>query len=71
MTESQVRTIPAHWAEITQGSCDGVEVVITAWKPSPDELAELNRGGLVYFSCIGGLPPHFLTTDFQTARSVA
>lgn len=65
-SESQCCTIEAFG-----GSCDGVPMVITAWRPSPEELSELNRGGLVYLTVLGGLPPHFVTTSFDQARRPA
>jgi hypothetical protein len=67
MTKDQVRVIAAHRSEIKGGSLDGQELIVTAWKPTPAELADLNAGGLLYFCSIGGLPPHYLTTEFEEA----
>ena len=61
--ESQVQSIPACRYQMIGGSCDGVEMVVVAWKPDAEDLARLNAGEPVYLSCIGGLPPHFLTTE--------
>lgn len=64
---------PGYTQEILKGevppgsNLDGAPFVVTGWKPSPEELEELNRGGSIYLSCLGGLPAHFLTTDFNTA----
>lgn len=61
---SQCQSIPAFLGTIGAGNLDGAKTVIVAWKPLPEELAQLNAGGLVYLGCIGGLPPHYLCTKF-------
>lgn len=54
--------------EIPPGSnLDGASFIVTAWKPSAEELLALNQGGLVYLSCLAVLPPHFLTTSWSDA----
>lgn len=64
-TEEQVATIPAFIGEWASGNLDGAPVVIVAWKPSPEELKQLNEGSPVFLGVLGqGLPPHFLTTHF-------
>ena len=67
LTETQVMTIPAYVGEVVGGSVDGVRLVVVAWRPTAAELEDLNNGGEIYLSCIGGLPPHFLTTKFKEA----
>jgi hypothetical protein len=67
LAESQVRTVPAHLAQVVSGSVDGARQIITAWKPTAEELQKLQNGALIYLSCLGGLPPHFLTTSFEEA----
>lgn len=69
--EQQVRTIPAFKGEVKFGSCDGVPLVVVAWKPDERELQALNAGEPVFLSCIGGLPPHFLTVSFTEATNPA
>ncbi len=64
MTEEQVATMDAFLGERLGGPIDGSTVVIVAWKPSPEDLVLLNEGGLIYLTCIGGLPPHSLSTRF-------
>ncbi len=71
LEESQCRTIHAWQGTIERGSCEGVPLTVTAWKPSETELAELNAGKPIFLSCLGGLPPHFLTTDFVSATNPA
>jgi ligand-binding sensor domain-containing protein len=39
---------------------DGEVVVRVAWKPNEIELAHLARGGTIWLSTWGGLPPHML-----------
>ena len=67
LTESQCQSIPAYVGKISGGSIDGSQVVVVAWKPSPDELIDLNAGIPVYLAMIGGLAPHLLTTNFESA----
>lgn len=71
MEESQVMSIPAHVCEAKSGSCDGVQMVVVAWLPSAEELRDMQQGKPVYLSMIGGLAPHFLTTDFKQATNPA
>lgn len=71
MEETQIATIHAYGRQVLGGSCDGCTQIITAWKPNELDLKRLNEGGLVYFSSIGGLPPHFLTTSFVESLNVA
>jgi hypothetical protein len=67
MDETQVLSIDGFLGSIGGGNLDGSQFVVVAWKPTPEELAELNQGGLVYLSMLGGLAPHFITTDFGFA----
>lgn len=71
MTEEQVQTVPVFVHDIEGGSCDGFRQVAVAWQPNAEDLQKLNNGGLVYLSVIGGLPPHFLSTDFRDATNPA
>jgi hypothetical protein len=67
LTEAQCMTIPAYHGEAKSGSVDGVRIVVVAWQPSAEELQQLAAGKPIFISMIGGLAPHFLTTDFQQA----
>lgn len=71
LDEQQVRTIKAYAGVVEGGSLDGVPVVITAWNPSPDEIEKLLAGEPIYLSFLGGLPPHMVTMEFETARHPA
>ena len=71
LKESQCRTIHGFIGEVSQGSVEGSALVVTAWQPTPEELAELNAGGAVFLSFLGGLPPHLATTSFQAATTIA
>lgn len=53
--------------EAKGGIWDGSMQVVVAWKPSPQELQDLNEGGVIYLSVMGGLPPHFLCTRITEA----
>lgn len=62
---SQCRPVRAYAAQISSGSLDGAIVVVTAWQPDPIDIARIAAGEPVYLSVIGGLPPHFLSTNFM------
>ncbi|HEV2692263.1 MAG TPA: hypothetical protein VG347_05150 [Verrucomicrobiae bacterium] len=64
---SQCLTIPAYLGKVAGGSLDGSDVVVVAWKPSPDEIELLKAGQPILLSSVGGLTPHFLTLDFEKA----
>ena len=71
--DSQVRTFTAP-EEIAVGIEPAIGIVTqprepadlnmacvrVAWKPDEIDLANLARGGTIWLSCWGGLPPHFL-----------
>lgn len=66
MSLSQVGNIHAYRGTVRDcGGLDGADFVVTAWKPTPEDLKRLNEGGQVYLSVLGGLPPHFLSTSFR------
>lgn len=67
MDESQVCKIPAYVGQLKSGNLDGAQFTVVAWLPTSEELLHLQQGQAVYLSVLGGLPPHFLTTDFQAA----
>ena len=69
MTDSQVDPIRAFVGEVAKGSCEGARLVVVAWAPSAEERAAIEAGSLVYLSMIGGLLPHFITTDFANATN--
>lgn len=72
MEESQVATIPAFKGNAIGGSCDGASIVVTAWLPSRGEIQRIIGGAPIYLTVMGdGLPPHLLSTDFNTASHPA
>lgn len=72
LTDSQCLTIFAYRGEVERGSIEGAPVVVTAWKPSPEEIDRILMGEPIYLTFIGGgLPPHYLCTDFHTATHPA
>lgn len=71
LEESQCMRIHGYRGEVQQGSVDGVPIIIVAWKPSKEDLEELNNGKPLFLSFLGGIPPHFVTTDFRYANSPA
>jgi hypothetical protein len=71
-SEEQVATVRAHRTTLRGGSCDGAEVVVTAWRPSDAERLRLAAGAPVFLTFMGGgLPPHAVTTSFDEAMEVA
>jgi hypothetical protein len=58
---------PEGWNDNTDGKCGHLSVrreeyngryeFISAWKPTPEELVLLNKGGVVELGCIGVQPP--------------
>jgi hypothetical protein len=64
---SQCLAVQAYQGIISGGSLDGSPLVVVAWKPTDEEKAAIVAGRPIFLACIGGLPPHYLTTDFQTA----
>jgi len=68
LSESQCMTIFAYAGRVQGGSVDGAQQVITAWQPDEAELRDLIAGKPIYMSFLGGLPPHFATTDFEKAK---
>jgi hypothetical protein len=42
--------------DVTQGSLHGVDVFVSWWKPTEDDLMCLLRGGQVQLTCVGGQP---------------
>jgi hypothetical protein len=67
LSEGQCKTIPSYTGTVNGGSLDGMTIVVTAWKPTEWELEQLNAGNPVFLTCIGGLPPHMMTTSFHHA----
>lgn len=67
---SQCSSIPGFVGETKGGTLDGSHIIVVAWKPSPEELAELVAGGAVYLTCFGGIPPHTLQTSFHHATNL-
>lgn len=70
LDESQVGSIPAHHGIIEQGSLAAHPIVVTAWRPTPEELEEIIMGNPIYVTTLGQrIPPQMLTTNFKAAVS--
>jgi len=50
MHEAQVRTLGAYVGKVQGGSCDGASMIVTAWKPAPEELDRLLMGEPVFLT---------------------
>jgi hypothetical protein len=71
LEESQCQTISAYVSQVKSGSCNGAVQVVVAWKPTEDEIRQIVLGAPIFPTCLGGLPPHFLTTNFSQATTPA
>jgi hypothetical protein len=69
LSDIQCSTIPAYIGVAHGGTMDGAAIVVTAWQPTAEELADLNAGKPVLLTFIGGLLPHMATTAFTSATS--
>jgi len=67
LDESQVHPIRGFRFEIRSGNLDGSNAVVVAWRPDEQDIEAINRGDPIFLTCIGGLVPHFLTTQFTVA----
>jgi len=67
MDESQVVSIPACTGKVNGGNLDGAQFVVVAWKPTPEEIEQIKSGAPIFLSMLGGLAPHFITTDIRQA----
>lgn len=71
LADSQCMTIYAYMGQVQGGSVDGSQIVVTAWKPSIEEIELMKQGQPIFLSFIGGLPPHFASLNFNTASRPA
>lgn len=71
LAESQCHSIPAYLGQVKGGSVDGSTIVIVAWQPSDEQRYAIAQGGPIFLSMIGGLAPHFLSTNFAEANNPA
>lgn len=71
LTDTQCNTIYAYQGRVERGSVEGSPIVVVAWKPDARELARIAAGEPIFLSCLGGLPPHFLSTSFAEAANPA
>lgn len=71
---TRVLGAPIGWTPETSGPCRGLPIrdtmngdmpaMVSAWEPSPAELAALAAGGKVYLSVLGGgHPPVWLSVE--------
>jgi len=58
-------SVTAYCGHVEGGTNDGAKICVTAWRPTLQEIEAMRRGQPIFVSFIGGLPPHFVTTDFQ------
>lgn len=67
LEKSQCMSIHAYSGQVLGGSVDGSHVVVVAWRPNEQELKDIAKGKPIFISMMGGLAPHFLTTNFNQA----
>lgn len=71
LEESQCRTIPAFVGESSGGSCDGIPIVVVAYHVDESQLSIMRKSGLIYFTMVGGLAPHYPSLSFHDATHPA
>ncbi len=58
------KELPCGALPITRTECDGFPAVVSFWRPTAEELAQLSAGGTVALWVIGStMPPVSLTVD--------
>lgn len=58
------KELPCNAIAVTDAEVNGVPVVMTFWRPTAEELALLNAGGLVSLSIVGRtMPPVALLVE--------
>jgi hypothetical protein len=58
------KELPCSALPITRTECEGIPAVVSFWKPTVEELAQLNAGGSVALWVIGQtMPPVSLTVE--------
>lgn len=71
LDESQCASVWAYVGQVARGTMDGATICVTAWQPTPEEIEAIRKGAPIFMSAFGGLAPHYLSTDFQTATHPA
>lgn len=71
LTETQCCSVRAYMGAVKSGSCDGTSISVVAWQPNELDLARLLGGAPIFFTVMGGMPPHFPSTNFHDATHPA
>lgn len=71
LDESQCRSIAAYRGHAVGGSCDGAPITVVAYKLTLEEIEVLKQTGMIYFSVIGQLVPHYPSLSFHDATHPA
>ena len=71
LDESQVCPLNAYSGHAEGGSCDGVAIIVAAWKPTEEERKMIAEGNPIFVTMMGRVPPHFLSTSFYRATHPA
>jgi len=64
LDESQCGSIAGYKGTISYGNMDGQPIMVVAWQPTQDEREQLAQGASVFLTFCGGVPPHYVTTEF-------
>lgn len=67
LEDSQCERIPVFVGEVERGSVEGSRIIVAAWMPDEMDRQRISAGEPIFISVLGGLPPHFLTTEFASA----
>lgn len=68
--ESQIGTLHGCKGRASKGNLDGIDFIVTAWQPSPEEIKAIVDGAPIFLTVLwDALPPHLLSTSFSDATS--
>lgn len=56
-------------SDLEESQCQTIAAHVS--QPTEDEIRQIVLGAPIFLTCLGGLPPHFITTNFQQATNPA
>lgn len=66
--------LPLPALHVTKGKLHGIDVVVSFWEPTAEDLAMLLAGGKVQLTCVGGQPACNISAippnDLERARLI-
>ena len=71
LEETQCASIPGCVFKINGGNLDGSQGIVVAWKPRPEEIEEIVKGGLIYVTFLEIITGHTVNTNFKSAINIS